>query len=234
MAIITLEDVRAAGLTDEEAADDLVESAILTADSIIREATGTWFEAVVYTVDAPLLIDGAGGNVLSLPAPIVQLDKVLEEGAEIALTDLAVYGKVSVRQPDDRFNPRLLRKPVSSLLGGSWPSGGYDRSGPRYLPTWIEGPQSIALVGVFGFVEADGVSPPPLIKKTALRLVMREWRPVGDPLDAEAHASGQVVSETTDGHSYTLGGVITSNGVTGNPLIDDVLARYRRRFGGLA
>ena len=64
------------------------------------------------------------------------------------------------------------------------------------------------------------------------------WIPVvivaslADPQARFDRMRGGVMSETTDGHSYSLGGLSATGGPTGVPDIDDVLFRYRQVGGG--
>ena len=224
MAIITLQDIRDQGLTEEEASDDELTLAIAAAEEDLREYTGgRWFEPIEFPSDSPLLLDGTGTDTIVLPVPIIRLDSVSEDGAELSIADLAVYGYVD-RRPDNRGYARICKRGViPSPLADAW--GTSSR-------VWKARRQVVALVGSFGYVEADGTSSPPLVKKAALRLALREWRPLTDPLESESHATGQVMSETTDMHSYTLGGVKTSSGPTGNVEIDRILARYALRSRG--
>ncbi len=275
--LVTIDDVRAEGLDPGDADDARVEMTIQLVGEYFDQITGQWFEPVTFTADAPLLVDGTGSDVLPLPAPVLQLDGIIEEQVSLSIPDLVVYNR---RRPDDRRYPRIAKKPSSFVgYGGVGAYAGYGSDGfygPRRSARWILGAQNIALAGVFGYCEgawkgafdpaviyaADdaviyngvgyrsivagnlGVAPdsdptkwevglaPPLIKKTALRMVLRYYRLLTDPDEYEARSNSRVMSETTDGHSYTLGGLIASAGLTGDPAIDDVLAMYRRRYGG--
>ena len=73
---------------------------------------------------------------------------------------------------------------------------------------------------------------PAAIRRCAIDLVLREYRLKTDPEYADSVARSRVTRETTDHHSYELGGLVASGGFTGDPNIDDVLAMYRRTYGG--
>jgi hypothetical protein len=75
-------------------------------------------------------------------------------------------------------------------------------------------------------------SPPPLLKRAAARLAFKNWRKLSDPAESAEQLIGQVQSESTDGHSYSLGTSLTTAGLTGEPVIDDTLSHYRRRYAG--
>jgi hypothetical protein len=275
--LITVDDVRAEGLDPGDADDTRVELTIGLVGEYFDIITGQWFEPVIFTTNTPLLVDGSGIDTLDLPAPVLQLDGIVENQIQLDLSNVVVYNR---RRPDDRRYPRIVKKSVSALgIGGSGYYAGYYGGagyyGPQVVMRWSYGPQMIALAGTFGYCEGAwrgafdptttyafddavlfngrgyralassmGVAPdsdttkwevglaPPLVKKTALRMVMRYWRLLTDPEEPEARSTARVMSESTDGHSYTLSGLIASAGLTGDPAIDDVLAMYRRRFGG--
>lgn len=235
MALVTVADIRAEGLTETReptATDDVLEAAADLATEYINTITRQRFLPTVFGADAPLLLDGTGTQLLHLPLPVIALTSVSEAGNSVALTDLTVYNRSF---PDDRWNPKIAKK--TATLGGRVDAilGGGGMFGPPTTTStaiWYPGRLSVALVGTFGFCEPDGLSPPPLIKKTALRLVMRYWRTLADPQEPEDSSNARVMHETSDRHSYTLGGLIASAGLTGVPVIDLELARYTKRFVG--
>ncbi len=231
--IITVDDLRAEGLDESTASDDALTAAIaLAMEDLTQYTGGLWFSPIEFTPGAPLTVDGSGTETLRLPAPIVRLDAVYEDGLEMVLDDLAVYGRVDTL-PDERKLPRLIKRTrTAGTVVSPWEMEASIVRSTAGKRIWPKVQRAVTLVGVFGFVEADGTSPPPLVRKVALRLALRQWRPLTDPLEGEARATGEVVRETTDGHTYELRGVRTSPGPTGNVEIDRILAMYRRRYWG--
>ena len=59
------------------------------------------------------------------------------------------------------------------------------------------------------------------------------WRKVADPnAAAAALGAGKITSESVSGYSYSLTGALVTQGFTGDPEIDQIMALYRRRFIG--
>ena len=225
MSLVTLEAMRAEGLSADQASDGAVLSAIALAEAYVGMVTGRWFEPVEYPADAPFLMDGSGTDTLLLPVPVLRLDyiDILSEGPERILpANVINYNRL---RPDDRLAARLVRKmselPAASTVFGFWTQR------TTCSIKWPHEPLGIAIVGQLGFVEADG-SPPPAIVKTVKRMVMREVQQVA----FEDVSLARVTSESTDGHSYSLAGAISSSGLTGDPVIDSILATYKFRGGG--
>lgn len=68
---------------------------------------------------------------------------------------------------------------------------------------------------------------PILIQEAAIKLVIRELPLLGDAAGQEGKRRSRIVSETTDGHSYTLAEATASGSFTGDPEIDGILALYQ-------
>jgi hypothetical protein len=66
-----------------------------------------------------------------------------------------------------------------------------------------------------------------MIKQVAKRLVIRELPLLGDAEGQEERKRARIVSESTDGHSYTLERLAATLDLTGDPDIDGVLALFR-------
>lgn len=196
MAYCTIEDVRAEGITEERVGDARLTTLISLATAYIDGITGQWFEPR----DAVITIDGRGGNTLYLPVFLVEAQEVKVDGNPI--TDYVLYNRFT---PDDRRNPRIYRE-------AGWP----------------QGRRNIEITGTWGYVEQDeeGYKTPELIKRVALRLVIREIPYLGDAEGQEERKRARIVSETTDGHSYTLAQLAGSLDLTGDPDIDGILALF--------
>ena len=99
---------------------------------------------------------------------------------------------------------------------------------------FARGRRNVVVTGSFGVVElADDVyTAPAQVKRAAVRLVIRDLALLASEEAEDADRRSRVVSETTDGHSYTLAQP-SSGGMTGDREVDMILALYRRpSFGG--
>lgn len=154
-----------------------------------------------------LTLDGNGLNTLWLDAVPITITSVTVDDLTVTAGERVAYG-----HPDDRDNPRMV------MRNGCWPRG----------------LKNVVVVGTFGYVDNDGVSPPPEIRDACMRLVMRFAALLSDA-SAQQGQAGDVRKETTDGHSYerfdrTAGtaGAWRFGGVTGDPAIDTTLRMFRR------
>lgn len=215
MAYIDLADLSGEGVSVSSAADkSRAEKLIRVACAYFDKMTGQWFDDRQFKSDAPLLLDGTGKSSLNLRVPIISIESILIDGAEIDKASICIYNR---RFPDDRGNPRLVRL---SRFGCH----------SDYGPVWPSGHQNIGLVGHFGYLDwaADNsrVTPEP-VKQAVLKLVMREMPKLGTGEGVMKRKLADAKSETTDDHSYTLFDVALSGTVTGDPEIDNVIAAYR-------
>lgn len=197
MAYCTIEEIRAEGITPERASDPRLAMLIELATAYIDGITRQWFEPRALTIT----LDGNGGQMLYLPVFAIEVTSVRIDGQ--AITDYQVYNRFF---PDDRRNPRIYRE-------AGWPKGR----------------QNIAIEGTWGYVDKVGTEyrTPLLIKQVAKRLVIREIPLLGDAEGQEERKRARIVSETTDGHSYTLERLAGTLDLTGDPDIDGVLALFR-------
>jgi hypothetical protein len=151
-------------------------------------------------------LDGRGGRLLDLDIPAIALTGVSVDGENIPLA--------SVRIVDEGY----------SLL---------------LQPGWRRGLRNIEISGTFGVVVPSDETPgeyetPSPIVEVAKRLTLREIVPLTDgSAQEEMRIAGRIVSETTDGHSYTLANTAdtTVTGAygswTGDPFIDSILMSYQ-------
>ena len=94
----TIEDIRAAGVTEEQADDAKLESLIKLACNYIDTMTGQFFEPREQIVR----LDGRGGKILRLPVFLIDAYSVIVSGEEIS--DYVLYNRMS-----DRFYPKIYR-----------------------------------------------------------------------------------------------------------------------------
>lgn len=210
----TVADVRAEGLTAAEADDARVEALLDLVSAYIERVTGVWFDR---RVGLTMRLDGSGSPVLELPQPPVTVTEVRVDGAVLAADRYVIRNRP---ETDDRWYPRLelVSGPVTRLerarLGGT-----------AWRPVWPRGEQNIEVVGDWGFVEADG-STPPLIRRAAVLLVLGLGRPAWS---GRAERRGaRIRSETLGQYSYTLDALAGGANLTGDPEVDAILLHYRR------
>jgi hypothetical protein len=212
----TIQDCRDEGITTPQASDSRLTSLLASAVEFIDSVTQQWFEPRTKT----LTLDGPGTDTLLLYVPILSITSVTLDGAALSLSDLAIYNG-----PDDRGNPKIVRK---AGWGGRRVWAGLDAGPPqrgrRRLLRLLRGRRGLDAGGdPRGDDPARGAGP----------------RPPGGRRGAGRAAAGEIFMETTDGHSYQLGGALAGtagawrrNGLTGDPAIDTILMRYRRPAWG--
>lgn len=227
-AYITINDVRAEGLTNPPFTDEMIATAILTWQAAIERACRQWF----YPRTLTFQFDGDGSNTAHFGVPIISVSELKINECTTALeTDkYAIYN----RNQFDRLNPHIaLKYPYSS--------------GDIYIMGFRQGELKFevghlnqAVTGVFGYVESDG-STPLLIKRALLKLVIekltRPIYPTGIIAPSPVVIAGVVIEETTDSHSIRYAAPSFSDrrvglsGITQDPEILDILKLYRAPLG---
>lgn len=201
MSYITLEDLRAEGVSETEYPnDEYLESRIAIAQEFIDTVTGRFFEQRNYR----LLLDGTGHDTLFLPVPPVNGDTAITEvliDNDVEDSDNYTYPLRGF--PDDRYNPRLIR------LSGTWPRGTLN----------------ISITGDFGFVEPDGTTPP-LIKHLCKMVTVWGLSPIADKSTSR---ESQIIEEELGDYRYRLSEVGKGSGMFGDQRIDNIIAMYRVR-----
>ncbi len=197
MAYCTVQEIRDEGITADQASDTRLTALIDLATAYIDGVTKQWFEPRAMTIT----LDGNGSKKLFLPVFPIEVSRVTVDGQ--AITDYIAYNRFF---PDDRRNPKIVRE-------AGWP----------------EGCQNVSIEGTWGYVDKVGTqyTTPAMIKQVAKRLVIRELPLLGDAEGQEERKRARIVSETTDGHSYTLERLAGTLDLTGDPDIDGVLALFR-------
>lgn len=166
------------------------------------------------------LLDGEGIDLLPLPQPILRITALAIANSpgvfeEQPLIDYAIYDN-----PDAgaQWNPRIK---IASMDNVSI----YSRI-PRN-GVFPEGTQNIRVRGWFGFCEQDWTTPLPI--QEACKLLVLKWlHPLYSKKAGRARRDGQVISETTDGHSVTLDRAMRMGVLTGDAEIDSILIEYAR------
>lgn len=145
-----------------------------------------------------LTFDGRGGQYLVLPYPLIEATEILVD--DEAVNDFVLYNRL-----EDRVYPKIYRE-----------------------RKWPKGILNISISGSWGYVDENLQTPTP-IKRIATKLAMYHFPALNDSdAQEQLNINGRVISETTDGHSYSLAAVDSSSLITGDKEIDDVLKFYTR------
>ncbi|MGE5551514.1 MAG: hypothetical protein ACM3ZC_13460 [Bacteroidota bacterium] len=195
----TIEELRAEGVTTEQATDDRLTELIGLATNYIDAMTEQWFEPR----DQTILLDGNDSCLLMLPVFLISATSVKVDGEDI--TGYKIYNRFV---PDDRLAPAIYRD-----------------------DKWPVGVQNVEIAGSWGYVDQNFTYEkvtPPRIKRCCMRLVIRDLAPLGDQAGQEDRKRTRIISESTDGHSYTLARLAMFPALTGDPDIDEVLSYYKR------
>jgi hypothetical protein len=202
------EDLRAEGVTAAMASDARLLSLLVEAGALLDRVTGWFFEPRQKT----FRLDGRGTPTLELPTPPLQLDEVHIFGATISM------------HPDDMV---IVGAPVEP---------GFDA--PRLTlrrAVFPRGAGNVEASGVWGYTEPDGTPlgrTPLTIRRAAMLLVLRQLPKLTDADSAAARSAWRLLEERTRDQSYRLAarrdaGVV----LTGDPEVDELIARYRRPAG---
>ncbi len=208
----TPEDLRREGVTEERASDERLQELCALSGAYIETMTRQFFEPRERTYK----LDGSGGETLALPLFLIAPEYVKCNGYLVEEREYTLYNRISPE--DDRGYPRIKRR-------AGWPRGNLN----------------VEIKGRWGYVDetSDGVYvTPSLIRKAAIRLTVMQLPLLGDTLAQEEKTKlGMLVSETTDGHSYTLdrslAQLIADQTFTGDAEIDQILSRYSAQRIGL-
>lgn len=230
MPLLTVQDIRDEGVTVRLADDDKVSGLIDLAAEYIENFTGRWFEPRTRTFK----LDGRGHAALFLHHPIISITSVTIEltpgtvnPLDVDLTDLSIYNRhvrEGLTDPDDRDHPKIeFFRSHEDIVRAS--------PGSAFL-VFPEGRQNVTVEGVFGYTDYDPSNPqgktPPLIAEVAKRMVIRLL-----PLKVRQslHGSGSIWKMVTRDQRIEFGEptrLAIQGAFTGDPEIDQILARYRR------
>jgi len=211
----TLTEMRAEGVRETSASDARVEMALDEASRTIDRVTGWYFEP---RKDI-LRLSGQGAPTLELPFPPIQLSHVRVGGGywmpayDIPLSPEIVWIVGAPIRPD------FDRAKITLRFGYAFPHG--------------QG--NVEIEGVFGYTEPDGTlmgRTPLAIRRATMLLALRSLPGVAD-VDArqENRLRPRLVEERTRDQSYRAAPSAAWTSLTGDPEVDEILARYRRPLG---
>jgi len=215
-------DLREQGLADT-ISDVQAQRALEAASRTIDRITGFFFELRQAQTYA---LDGDGTPVLELPAPCITLTSVTVYGQVVDLVALVNRNRPP-EVADDFWYPRLEWMGLVTRLERAF--------GARHTAAWAVGAQNIVVVGDFGFV-VDSVAPsgskvpPPEIQQACIKLAQILLQPVEAGDSGASRLERYLQSEKIGNYSYSYGaaGGGGMEGLTADPEIDAILARYTR------
>jgi hypothetical protein len=205
----TVQDLRDEGVTVHQASDLRLSALADEASRFIDRATGWFFEPRPLT----LVLDGRGISTIELPVPPIRIDRLVVGGVEVSHYPDALVVEGAPVEP-------WFDAPRCTLNRGG---------------VFVRGRGNVELSGLWGYTEPDGTPEgrtPPAIRRACMLLVLRWVSPLGDEDAAgDARNRWRILEERTRDQSYKLAPVSAAGGVTGDPEIDAILARYRRPCG---
>ncbi len=143
-------------------------------------------------------LDGRGGHNLVLPIFLSEVEYIKAD--DELITDYILYNRM-----EDRAYPKIYRE-----------------------LKWPKGKLNIMISGTFGYTDKNGNAPAD-IKRIAMKLALYYFPSISDyEALSEQNLSGKIISETTDGHSYSLASSSYTDSITGDTEIDNVLKSYKR------
>jgi len=188
-------------LTDEEAGDAHLTDAIGRLQLRLEEWTNDRYESQALTLD----LDGSGWTRLYLPRRCTELDAVSlrDEFGDLTLQDPQHYRFRSslYNAGRERIDPEATDYLVTVPGGGGLSTGLYD---------WPTGPQSVRVVGNFGWVEA-----PTDIKRALALCIFDHFKPLR--ADLRRTVTWRTTDASMDASTTTPSGI---------PEADAIIASY--------
>lgn len=208
--------------------DDATLSAILKRSvRLLERATQRFFVQRVGRLD----LAGTGVGRLWLPFPVVSTDQggtgvtevVIDNGDPLEAASYDANDGAWEGPDDPREDPYL-----------EWARTGPWSSLPSQPPrrelggrTWPLGTKVVGVTASWGYLDEDGTTPEPILHALA-RLVILNTPALDDPGACADARAGAIVSETTQGRSYTYTDRVAGTGLTLDREIDSILRSYRR------
>jgi hypothetical protein len=204
----TVPDLRAEGVTEEMASTDRLLGALSEASAVIDRETGWFFEPRRLT----LQLDGRGVSTIDLPVPPIRIERLAVGGVAFELDEIDVEGAP--------VQPWFVAPTLRLKQGLRFPHA----------------PGPVVVEGVWGYTEADGSEDgrtPYPIRRATMLLALSLLPKVGEgDGGAELRNRWRIVEETTRDQSYRLAPMDANvEPITGDPVVDRLIARYRRPTG---
>ena len=191
-------------------------SSLPYAQKFIEIVCGNIFEEKVLTLE----LNGTGSYFLPVPLSIIEITSLKFRDSDDSITNYS-RNEFIVNKGND---PMFGLTPSIKL-----------RNRNCYFP---EGDQNIVIQGKFGLVEQQTIDnitsnvTPILIKKAISQMILDNTSKIDDSNSLINKKMRYAVSETTDGHSYSIGnnGVGVSDFPTGIKEVDDILNLYSKQI----
>jgi hypothetical protein len=239
---VTIDEVRAEGLTATVADDGRVALAIEKSSALIDRITGMWFEPRTRS----FRLDCKRGDRIPFEIPIIAITALTVEGGVIDLTiadgEVFIYNRhltQGLMSPDDRQDPHISKQ------GGDTQD---DLGFYAYQRRFESGFGQIEVTGVFGWTElgrhetpgetvADSQVPlsygetPALIKQACLRLVLKYAYPLVGGEGEDIAMRRRLTGESTRDQSYSLAAPSAADsayGMTGDVEVDRILSMFQK------
>jgi hypothetical protein len=227
-----LSQLRDEGFTVSQLSDVRAVQLIGRASKMVDRITRRFFEPRYRTYN----LDGEAGPSQKIGDPIIALDSAYIDNDLVDPTTYRVFNRHitdGLTNPDDRADPRLQFNRITRTLSRI---DVFDRPFANREIFW-PGPKNVQVNGLFGYTDPDpdiqvGVTPD-AINLVTMMIVARETALIGNPDDRkDAHAPDAQQLRTRDQtivFSPSRNNLIPSGAVgefTGDPEIDDILARY--------
>ncbi len=211
----TIADLRAEGVGDDTASDARLGAALEEASRTIDRLTGWFFEPRKDVVR----LSGRDTPTIELPFPL------------IALTHVRVGGGFWMPAYDIPLTPELV------WIVGAPIRADFDvpRITLRFGYAFPRGQGNVEVEGTFGYTEPDGTAEgrtPLAIRRATMILALRSIPGVANVEAREDNwRRPRLIEERTRDQSYRLAPPVPSTSLTGEPEVDEILARYRRPLG---
>lgn len=206
MSYASVSDVRAEGLSSEQASDARITGLLEEASETIDRVCGWWFEPRTTS----LTLSGNGNRTLELPIPPV--------------ADDAITGIVMNESPLDVSVVQLFG---ATLTGRKMTL----RIDSRSLLYFERGFGNIVITGTFGVLSRSGQTPA-AIKRAAVMMALKMAPKLGTQDAVDARNQWRVTTERTRDQEVQVQPRQASGFVlTGDPEVDEVLRPWRRPMG---
>lgn len=222
---VSLAEARAEGIDETAVPDGQLLALIDLWQRWFDDETRQWFEPRRLEIT----LDGDGSRMLYFGVPIIAIEALYlndDFANAVPLDRVRIYNG---RQfPDDRQDPRIMINANAARSVFAPPSV------RAFADRFANGYQNQRIVGLFGYVERDGATPP-LVKRAVLKMVKQTARK-GAPLTGAPSPSagaGQIVRVQVDRNSRTFQPLMRPSSRVGalslvrDPEVDAIVNRYR-------
>jgi hypothetical protein len=202
-------------------------AALGRAVAFLERATGRWFTVRTGTIK----VDGTGTPRLFLPLPVVSEAQggagvtAITFGTDTTELDAEFYqandgAGLPGRDPRDQ--------PIIDLVGSSTGSSAFTSRPPGWeaWSSWPRGVRNVNVAASWGYVNETGATPE-LARQALALLTVRELTRPEDPDAREDLRRGALLSESTQGRSYTVNQAGTGAGLTTDRELDILIGSLR-------